>query len=70
MEQDYSTHLKLARLFFENHWLSHAKQKCQEALSLGSPAAETYSLLAETEHRLTDESCLNLSLDAVFLHAR
>jgi radical SAM protein with 4Fe4S-binding SPASM domain len=60
MQQDDRDQLNVARLLFENHWLSHARQKCHAALAAGTEAS---SLLRDIEHRLRDRSSLDLSRD-------
>ena len=64
MEPDYHAQLKIARLLFDNHWLSHARQKCLSALPAGAQTNdEAGTLLRTIEDRLRDRSALNLSLD-------
>ncbi len=64
MEQAQNADLRLAQLFFDNHWLTHARRKCRDALasSLDDPSAAQALALA-VEQRLEDPSALNLSRD-------
>jgi MoaA/NifB/PqqE/SkfB family radical SAM enzyme len=60
---DYQANIDQAQLFLDNHWLSHARQSCAEALSLSGGASEVAALSAEIDHRLADPNALNLSRD-------
>jgi hypothetical protein len=64
MQQDYQADVNMARLLSDNHWLSHARDKCRAALALGIGPGDDASLLLRTiEQRLADRSALDLSRD-------
>jgi hypothetical protein len=66
MQQDYQAHVQMARLLSDNHWLSHARDKCRAALALGVGPGDhddddARLLLRTIEQRLGDRSALDLS---------
>lgn len=64
MDPTYQQQVTVARLLFNNHWLSHAQQKCQAALALDHGADdEADDLLREIGQRLGNPEHLNLSQD-------
>ena len=52
MTDAYITNLRTARMLFANHWLSHARQKCEDAMNC---EAENYlevkDLMSEIDER-------------------
>ncbi len=58
----YQASLQAAKLLFANHWLSHARCKCQEALNAaGDGQNEAEYLLKEIDNQLQVPSGFDLS---------